>query len=202
MSATNVGPLYPLGGLHPRVGDGVFVAPTAAVIGDVALGEGASVWFGAVLRGDIGPIRVGPRTNVQDLACLHLTAGVSTCTVGADCTIGHGAILHGCHVDDGCLIGMGAVILDEAHIGAKSVIAAGALVPPRMKVPPGSFVAGVPAKVVRPASEEQRAMGHFGAEAYTTAAKVFLREAWAPRLPWPSVDPGPAPSGGREGPER
>ncbi len=197
MNAPAAGPLYPLGGLHPHIGDGVFVAPTAAVIGDVALGEGSSVWFGAVLRGDIGPIRVGPRSNIQDLACLHLTAGVSGCTVGADCTVGHGAILHGCHVEDGCLIGMGAVILDGAKIGAKSVIAAGALVPPGMIVPPGSFVAGVPAKIIRPASESQQGMGHFGAEAYTTAAKVFQREAWAPRLPWPSGDPAGAP--GSEG---
>jgi carbonic anhydrase/acetyltransferase-like protein (isoleucine patch superfamily) len=175
------GPIYPLAGKVPVVAEGVFVAPTAAVIGDVELAEGSCVWFGAVVRGDIGPIRIGARTNVQDLACLHLTAGVSVCTVGADCTIGHGAILHGCTVEDGCLIGMGSIILDQAVIGARSVIAAGALVPPRTVVPPGSFVAGVPAKVIRPASEVQQAMGVAGAEAYTMAARVFMAEAWASR---------------------
>jgi carbonic anhydrase/acetyltransferase-like protein (isoleucine patch superfamily) len=173
--------IYEFSGRAPCLGEGAFVADTALVLGDVELGPGASVWYGAVVRGDVFPIRIGARTNVQDLACLHLTAGVSVCTVGADCTIGHGAILHGCTVEDGCLIGMGSIILDQAVIGARSVIAAGALVPPRTVVPPGSFVAGVPAKVIRPASEVQQAMGVAGAEAYTMAARVFMAEAWASR---------------------
>ena len=124
-------------------------------------------------------IRIGPRTNVQDLACIHVTGGMTTTTVGADVTIGHGAILHGCTVEDGCLIGMGSIVLDGAVIGAKSVIAAGAVVSPRTIVPPGSFVAGTPAKVVRPASELQQMMGLAGAEAYAVASRVFLAEAWA-----------------------
>lgn len=173
------GPIYPLAGVVPRVAEGVFVAPTAAVIGDVELAEGSSVWFGAVLRGDVGAIRIGPRTNVQDLACIHVTGGMTTTTVGADVTIGHGAILHGCTVEDGCLVGMGSIVLDGAVIGAKSVIAAGAVVSPRTIVPPGSFVAGMPAKVVRPASELQQMMGLAGAEAYTVASRVFRAEAWA-----------------------
>lgn len=177
----SAGPVYPLAGRVPVVAEGVFIAPTAAVIGDVELAAGSSVWFGAVLRGDIGPIRIGARTNVQDLACMHLTAGIEGCTVGADCTIGHGAILHGCMVEDGCLIGMGAIILDAALIGARSVVAAGSVVPPRMVVPPGSFVAGTPARVVRPATDVQQEMGVAGAEAYTAASRVFMAESWARR---------------------
>lgn len=177
----SAGPIYPLAGVVPRVAEGVFVAPTAAVVGDVELAEGSSVWFGAVLRGDVGAIRIGPRTNVQDLACIHVTGGVSTTTVGADVTIGHGAILHGCTVEDGCLIGMGSIVLDGAVIGARSVVAAGAVVSPRTIVPPGSFVAGMPAKVVRPASDTQQMMGVAGAEAYAMASRAFLAEAWARR---------------------
>jgi thiamine biosynthesis protein ThiS len=100
------------------------------------------VWFGAVLRGDIGRIRVGARSNIQDLACLHLTEGLSETVVGADVTVGHGAILHGCRVGDRCLIGLGSIVLDNAVIGEGSVIAAGTLVPPRLVVPPGSLVPG------------------------------------------------------------
>ncbi len=173
------GPIYPLAGVVPRVAAGVFVAPTAAVIGDVELAEGSSVWFGTVIRGDVGPIRVGARTNIQDLACIHATGGVSETTIGEDVTVGHGAIIHGCTIEHDCLIGMGSVILDNAVIGAGSVIAAGAVVPPRMIVPPGSFVAGLPAKVLRPVTAEQRAMGRLGAEHYVAGARAYLAETWA-----------------------
>src|SRR5512140_3612933 len=107
--------VLPFGEKNPKLGQGVFVAPNATLIGDVELGDEASVWFGAVLRGDIGSIRIGARTNVQDLACVHLTEGSSKTVVGADVTIGHGAILHGCTVLDGCLIGMGSILLDNAE---------------------------------------------------------------------------------------
>jgi len=192
----SAGPIYPLAGVVPRVAEGVFVAPTAAVIGDVELAEGSSVWFGAVLRGDVGAIRIGPRTNVQDLACIHVTGRMTPTTVGADVTIRHGPLPPRSPGDargrirlvatgpdaageDGCLIGMGSIVLDGAVIGAKSVIAAGAVVSPRTIVPPGSFVAGMPAKVVRPATELQQMMGLAGAEAYAVASRVFLAEAWA-----------------------
>jgi len=175
----SAGPIYSLAGVTPRVAAGVFVAPTAAVIGHVELAEGSSVWFGTVIRGDVGPIRIGARTNIQDLACIHATGGISATTVGDDVTVGHGAILHGCTVENDCLIGMGAIVLDNAVIGAGSVIAAGALVPPRMVVPPGSFVAGLPAKVLRPATEEQRMMSRAGAEHYVHGARAYLAESWA-----------------------
>lgn len=165
--------VLPYGEFAPRIGADVFLAPNATVIGDVELGDEASVWFGAVLRGDIGSIRVGPRTNVQDLACMHLTDGVSTTNIGADVTIGHGAILHGCTVEDGCLIGMGSIILDNAVIGAGSVIAAGALVPPRMVIPPRSLVKGSPGKVVRAVTEAEGRLGVDGARHYVESSRKY-----------------------------
>jgi len=167
--------VLPWQGVSPRLAEDVFVAPNATVIGDVELAPGASVWFGAVLRGDIGPIRVGARSNVQDLACIHLTEGLSSTEIGADVTIGHGAILHGCKVGDGCLIGMGAVVLDNAEIGAGSVIAAGSVVPPRRRVPPGSMVMGNPGKVVREVTAEEARLGRDGAAHYVENARRFLR---------------------------
>jgi carbonic anhydrase/acetyltransferase-like protein (isoleucine patch superfamily) len=165
--------LMPFDGKTPRLGRDVFVAPNATLIGDVELDDEASVWFGAVLRGDIGAIRVGARTNIQDVACLHLTQGLSRTVVGADCTVGHGAILHGCIVGDRCLIGMGAVVLDNATIGDGSVVGAGALVPPRMVIPPGSLVLGSPAKVVRPVKEHEARLGPDGAAHYVENARRF-----------------------------
>ncbi len=146
--------LRPFGGKHPEIADGVFLAPDAVVIGDVRIGPGSSVWYGAVVRGDVHSIQIGERTNIQDLAVLHVTTGLFPLTIGSDVTVGHRAILHGCTVGDECLIGMGATVLDGAMIGSGSLVAAGALVPAGMKVPPGVLVAGVPAQVKRPLRSE------------------------------------------------
>ena len=139
----------------PRFGRDVFLAPNATVTGDVDLGDEVSVWFGAVIRGDSGAARIGPRTNIQDLACVHMTRGLSTAEIGADVTIGHGAVLHGCRVGDGCLVGIGAILLDNAVIGEGSIIAAGALVPPRAVIPPRSLVVGSPGRVTREVTPEE-----------------------------------------------
>lgn len=165
--------ILPYGGFTPRLGRDAFVAPNATLVGDVELGDCASVWFGCVLRGDIGQIRVGARTNVQDLSCMHLTEGVSVTIVGVDVTIGHGVILHGCTVGDRCLIGMGSIILDNAVIGEGSVVAAGSLVPPRMVVPPRSLVRGHPATVVREVNEKEARLGIVGAEHYVEQAQRY-----------------------------
>src|SRR5512146_3103156 len=109
--------ILPYGDHVPRIGRDVFIAPNATIIGDVGSADGASVWFGAVLRGDVGPIRIGPRTNIQDLVCIHTLGGISGAILGADITVGHSAILHGCLIDDRCLVGMGASVMDNAHIG-------------------------------------------------------------------------------------
>jgi carbonic anhydrase/acetyltransferase-like protein (isoleucine patch superfamily) len=144
-----------IGGREPQVDEEAFVAPTATVIGDVSLGAGASVWYGAVLRGDVERIAVGASSNVQDNCTLHADPGFPV-GVGERVSIGHNAVVHGATVEDDCLIGMGATVLNGAVIGAGSLVAAQALVPQGMRVPPGSLVAGVPAKVRRELTEEER----------------------------------------------
>lgn len=132
----------------PRFPEAAFIAPNATILGDVAIGRDASIWYGAVVRGDTESIEVGAETNIQDLAVLHADPG-APCRVGQRVGVGHRAILHGCSVEDLCLIGMGAVLLNHAHVGTGSVVAAGAVVPEGMQIPPGSVVMGVPARIVR-----------------------------------------------------
>ena len=153
-----------------RIHETAWVAPSADVMGDVTLEERSSVWYGCVLRGDIGPIVVGPGTNIQDLSVVHVLEDAG-CTIGADVGVGHRVVLHACTVEDGCLIGMGSVILDRARIGAGSVVGAGAVVPEGMQVPPGSLVLGVPAKVVRTVDETLRARIRMTAEHYVELAR-------------------------------
>ncbi|MFD9283553.1 gamma carbonic anhydrase family protein [Streptomyces mirabilis] len=144
-----------IGGKDPQVDPEAFTAPMSVVIGDVTLHAGASVWYGAVLRADFGPIVIGADSNIQDNCTLHVDPGFPI-TVGERVSVGHNAVLHGATVEDDCLIGMGATVLNGAVIGAGSLVAAQALVPQGMQVPPGSLVAGVPAKVKRPLTEEER----------------------------------------------
>lgn len=172
-------PVYPYGDLWPRVAEDVFIAPHATVAGDVELGPGASVWFGTVIRGDVFPIRIGARTNVQDNSVIHVTTDKHATVVGEDVTIGHRAILHGCTVENLCLIGMGAIVMDRAVIGAGSMVAAGALVTEGTIVPPGSLVIGAPARVKRPLTDEER--NHL---AYSAAHYVDVARIYASRLGW------------------
>lgn len=141
-------------GRAPSLHPGCYAAENATLVGDVTLGEGTSVWYGAVLRGDDAPIHVGEGTNVQDNAVFHGAEGFPL-TVGDHVTVGHGAIVHGCTVDDCCLIGMGAILLDGCVIGAGSIVGAGALVTQNKVIPPGSLVMGSPAKVVRPLRRDE-----------------------------------------------
>ena len=157
-------------GRTPRVPASAFVAPTAVLVGDVVLGESASVWYGAVLRGDVGPIRVGSRTNIQDLCVLHTTRGRSGLRVGDEVTIGHRAILHGATIEDRCLIGMGAILLDDCVVGEESLIAAGSVVLEGRIIPPRSFVAGAPAAVRGPIPPELHARLRESAEGYVRLA--------------------------------
>jgi carbonic anhydrase/acetyltransferase-like protein (isoleucine patch superfamily) len=157
----------------PRFGRDVFLAPNATVTGDVELGDEVSVWFGAVIRGDSGSARIGPRTNIQDLACVHMSRGLSSAEIGADVTVGHGAILHGCQVGDRCLIGMGAILLDNAEIGEGSIVAAGALVPARAKIPPRSLVVGSPGKVTREVTPEETEKVLKGVAQYVETARRY-----------------------------
>lgn len=164
-----------IGGNDPKVDAEAFVAPTASVVGDVMLHAGASVWYGAVLRGDIERITVGADSNVQDNCTLHADPGFAV-TVGERVSIGHNAVVHGATVEDDCLIGMGATVLNGAVIGAGSLVAAQALVPQGMEVPPGSLVAGVPAKVKRRLTDEEREGITLNGAMYTQLAKAH-REA-------------------------
>lgn len=155
----------------PDLARALFVAPTASVMGDVVLGPSTSVFYGAVLRGDIHEIRVGEGTNIQDNAIVHL-ADEYGAHLGAWCTIGHAAIIHACTIEDECLIGMGATVLDGARIGARSIVGANALVPQRFTCPPGSMVYGSPAKVVRALRPEEQAGLKAWAEKYVEVAKA------------------------------
>jgi carbonic anhydrase/acetyltransferase-like protein (isoleucine patch superfamily) len=158
----------------PKLGNGVYLAKTAVVIGDVTLGAHSSVWFGAVLRGDINRIVVGHHSNIQDNAVLHLADDFG-CIVGNWVTVGHSAIVHACTVGDEVLVGMGAVILDGAVIGKQSLIGAKALVTQGMKIPAGSLVLGAPAKVVRKLSKEERAGLKWWAQKYVDNGDYCLK---------------------------
>ena len=145
---------------------GAYIAPTAQIIGDVTLSPDANVWYGAVLRGDCGPITVGEGTNIQDLCIVH-----EKTAIGKYCTVGHGAIIHGCTVGDYCMIGMGAIVLSGAVIGDNCIVGAGALVTGKTNAPAGSLLLGSPAKVVRTVSEEQLSELRANAAHYIELAK-------------------------------
>lgn len=155
--------------IHPTA----FVAPGADIVGNVTLAEESSVWYQTVLRGDINRIVIGPRSNVQDGAVIHLADDFGT-YVGELVTVGHKAILHACTVHDEVLVGMGAIVLDGAEIGARSIIGAGALVTGGKKIPPGSLVLGSPAKVVRTLSLEEQAGVKVWAEKYVAVSRAYL----------------------------
>ena len=160
-------PLYELDGARPELpaAGRFWIAPDAVLIGRVTLEEGASVWFGAVLRGDNERITVGKRTNVQDGAIFHTDPGFPL-TVGEACTVGHRAILHGCTIGDGVLVGMGASVLNGAKVGANSVIGAGALITEGKEFPANSLIVGAPARAIRKLDEKRAGMGRLGAEIY------------------------------------
>jgi gamma-carbonic anhydrase len=169
-------PIYELKGVRPTLGRDVFVADGARVIGDVHLGDEASVWFCAVLRGDYAAIRVGARTNIQDNAVVHISSGLNDAIIGDDVTVGHSAIVHGCTVGHRCLIGMGSTVLDGAVIGDDSFVAAGSLVTPGTVIPPRSFVVGRPGKVLRPVSDRDVAWIRGACESYVGYARDFRAE--------------------------
>jgi gamma-carbonic anhydrase len=157
----------------PRIDPSARVLEPCVIAGDVVIGPDSSVWFHAVIRGDVGPIRIGARSNVQDCCVLHESTGRTPLIVEDDVTIGHGAILHGCHLKSRCLIGMGATVLDQAVVGQDAMVGAGALVPEGMVIPDGHLAVGVPAKVKRPLSEAEIATLKASAEHYVEYARVY-----------------------------
>lgn len=166
--------LRSFGGRRPQIGRDVFLAETCVLIGDVVVGDESSIWYATVLRGDSMAIRVGARSNLQDGTVVHVTSGQFATTIGDDCTIGHGAIIHGCTIEDHCLIGMGSTILDGARIGRGSLVGAGALVTPGTDIPPESLVLGAPARVVRPVHPNEREQIEYGAAHYVDLARRYL----------------------------
>jgi len=159
---------------QPLLGKGVYLASTAVVVGNVTIGDYSSVWYHAVLRGDINYIKVGSYTNIQDGAVVHLADDYG-CEIGDWVTIGHSAVVHACKIGDGCLIGMNCTVLDGAEIGAQSVVGANALVTGGTKVPEGSLVLGSPAKVIRPLTEAERKDLRPWAQKYVDNAAYCLK---------------------------
>jgi carbonic anhydrase/acetyltransferase-like protein (isoleucine patch superfamily) len=147
--------IRPFRGTRPQIHESAFIEESAQIIGDVHIGEQSSVWFNAVVRGDVFHIRIGNRTNIQDGTVVHVTNGTHATVLEDEVSVGHNATLHGCYIERGCLIGMGAIVMDEVHIGAQSLVAAGSLVAPGTRIPPRSLVMGAPAKVKRPLTDEE-----------------------------------------------
>ena len=159
----------------PFLGEGVFVAPGAKVIGDVHIGAASSIWFNAVVRGDVHHIRIGARVNIQDLSMVHVTHGAHPTIIEDDVTVGHRVILHGCHVSRHCLIGMGAVIMDRAHIGEHCLIGAGALVTEGTIIPPGTLALGAPARARRDLTDAELAEVEQAPLRYARYASEYLK---------------------------
>lgn len=170
--------ILPFEGMAPQIHPSVFVAPGARIIGDVEIGENSSVWFNVVIRGDVHSIRIGRRTNVQDLTMCHVTNRKHALYVGDDVTVGHSAVLHGAVIRDRVLVGMGAVVLDAAVVESDSIVAAGAVVRQGFTVPEGTLVAGVPAKVVRELTEGEREAAAQGAINYENYVRRYRDSGW------------------------
>lgn len=164
-------------GVKPTIPTSCFIEETAVVIGDVVMGEDCSVWFNAVIRGDVNSILIGDRTNVQDLCMLHVTHDTHPLLIGSDVTIGHNVVLHGCTIQDRVLVGMGSIIMDGAVIGEDSVVGAGALVVEGTIVPPKSLILGSPAKVKRPATEKELAWIKESAKNYMKYAREYMGDS-------------------------
>jgi gamma-carbonic anhydrase len=158
----------------PQVGEGTFLADNATLVGDVIVGARASIWFGAVLRGDVWHIRVGDETSIQDNTVIHVTDGRNATTVGSRVTVGHSVTLHGCTIGDQCIIGMGSTILDLAEIGERCIIGAGALVTPGTRIPPGTLAIGAPARPKRDLTPDELRWIEYSADHYVDLARAYL----------------------------
>lgn len=164
------------GDFTPSIGERVYVAPTASLIGEVEIGAESSIWFGTVLRGDVGKLTVGERTSIQDNTVMHASDGWTTTSVGSDCTVGHACVLHGCKVDDRVLVGMGSILLDEAEIGSDTILGAGSLVTIGTKIPSGVLALGRPARVVRELKPEELDQIRDSARHYVEKTASYLAQ--------------------------
>lgn len=168
--------ILPYQGTHPTIHPEAFVAPGAVVIGDVVIGAGSSVWFNCTIRGDVHFIRIGERTNIQDGTVVHVTSNKFPTVIGSDITVGHGAVLHACTLEDGCFVGMGATVLDGAVVESGAMVAAGAVVTPGKRVKGGELWAGSPAKLLRPLSAADLAFFPVSAANYRDLAARYRAE--------------------------
>lgn len=167
--------MKPYRGVWPKLGEGAWVAPGAAVVGDVELGERANVWFGCAIRGDEQPVRIGDRSNVQDACVIHVAADDGPTMIGHDVTIGHGCVVHACTLEDECLVGMGSIVLDGAVVGRGAMLGAGSLLAPGKRVGPGELWLGNPARRVRDVSEAERETWLRHAREYVERADRYRR---------------------------
>src|SRR5881628_1853030 len=168
--------ISPFRNIHPQIHRTAFIADSAQIIGDVHVGEQASIWFGSVVRGDMFYIRIGDRTNVQDNCVLHTRTGEKPTVLEDEVTVGHSATLHGCYVERGSLIGIGSILLDDVRVGELSLVAAGSLLSPRTVIPPRSLVMGYPARVKRPLTDPEVAdLAHFW-QNYVNYTRQYLQE--------------------------
>lgn len=165
-------------GVHPQIHDTAFIADSAQIIGDVHIGEQASVWFGSVVRGDMFYIRIGDRTNVQDNCVIHTRTGEKPTILEEEITVGHSVTLHGCYVERKSLIGIGSIVLDDVRVGHESLVAAGSLISPGTIIPPRSLVMGMPARVKRSLTDEEVASLDRYWQNYVEYSAVYLREGW------------------------
>jgi gamma-carbonic anhydrase len=168
--------IRPFRGTHPQIHPSAFVEDTAQIIGDVHIGAQSSVWYGAVVRGDVFHIRIGERTNIQDGTVVHVSNGTHATILEDEVTVGHNVTLHGCHVGRGCLVGIGAIVMDGVRVGEKSLVAAGSLLSPGTVVPSRSLVMGVPARVKRPLTEEEVAQLDVFWQNYVEYTRVYREE--------------------------
>ena len=170
--------ILPVKGILPTFGNDCFIAPNATIVGDVVTGDNCSIWFNAVVRGDVNIIRMGNKVNVQDGAVIHCTYLTASTIIGNNVSIGHNAIVHGCVIQDNVLIGMGAIVMDNVEVGSNSIIAAGAVVLQNTKIEPGSIYAGVPAKKVKDISAEM-----ISGEINRIADNYVMYSGWYPLAP-------------------
>jgi carbonic anhydrase/acetyltransferase-like protein (isoleucine patch superfamily) len=169
-------PAIPFQDKHPQIAENVFVAPTAWVTGDTVLEDDVSLFFGVVIRGDINQVRVGRGTNIQESSMLHTSHGLGDCVIGERCTIGHGAIIHGCTIGNSSLVGMGATVLDNAVIGNNCLIGANSLVTMNTEIPDGHLALGSPAKVIRPLNEQELQELQRSADHYITVGQQYRKQ--------------------------
>jgi len=166
--------IKPFNNIHPKIHATAFITDDAIIIGDVEIGEDSSIWFGSVIRGDVNFIRIGARTNIQDMTVIHVSSNTHSTILEDEITVGHRVVLHGCHIESGCLIGIGAILMDGVRVGRNSLVAAGSLLTPGTQIPPNSLVMGSPAKVKRELTADELAYLDQSLRNYTELKKHYI----------------------------